>query len=105
MQFYHRTCAQIAQVTKIPHFMQICDNWRKKSWDKSGWIFRINLEIFRDKIGIYKHFLGEFPDRFLGYFSGFWYLGLAQFEEQFVFLDKYNIIHRDLDYFLQSRTF
>ena len=38
-------------------------------------------------------------------FLGFWYLGLAQFEEQFVFLDKYNIIHQDLDYFLQSRTF
>ena len=28
-------------------------------------------------------------------------VGLVQFEEQFVFLDKYNIIHQDLDYFLQ----
>ena len=32
-------------------------------------------------------------------------VGLVQFEEQFVFLDKYNIIHQDLDYFLQYRTF
>ena len=32
-------------------------------------------------------------------------VGLAQFEEQFVFLDKYSIIHQDLDYFLQYRTF
>ena len=32
-------------------------------------------------------------------------VGLVQFEEQFVFLDKYNIIHQDLDYFLQYRNF
>ena len=32
-------------------------------------------------------------------------VGLVQFEEQFVFLDKYNIIYQDLDYFLQYRTF
>ena len=32
-------------------------------------------------------------------------VGLVQFEEQFVFLDKYDIIHQDLDYFLQYRTF
>ena len=30
----------------------------------------INFEIFRDKIGVYKHFLGEFPDRFFWPFFG-----------------------------------
>ena len=42
----------------------------KKHWEKSSF-FRINFDIFRNKIGIYRHFFWEFPDRFFGHFSGF----------------------------------
>ena len=42
----------------------------KKHWEKSSF-FRINFDIFRNKIGMYRHFFWEFPDRFFGHFSGF----------------------------------
>ena len=58
MQFDQRTCGQIAEVTRIPHFMQIMWLFRKKL-GKIG-IFGINVEIFRNKIGIYGQFLDNF---------------------------------------------
>ena len=58
MQCDQRTCDQIAEVTRIPHFMQIMRLFRKKL-GKIG-IFGINVEIFRDKIGIYGQFLDNF---------------------------------------------
>ena len=53
MQFDQRT-----EVTRIPHFMQIMWLSRKKL-GKIG-IFGINVEIFRNKIGIYGQFLDNF---------------------------------------------
>ena len=58
MQFDQKTCGQIAEVTRIPYFMQIVWLFRKKL-EKIG-IFGINFEIFTDKIGIYGQFLDNF---------------------------------------------
>ena len=50
MQFDRRTCGQIAQVTRISHFMQIMWLLTKKI---KRLILRISFEIYTDKIGIY----------------------------------------------------
>ena len=50
MQFDRRTCGQIAQVTRISHFMQIMWLLTKKI---KRLILRISFEIYTDKIRIY----------------------------------------------------
>ena len=49
---------------------KLCDYF-EKTLEKIG-IFRINFEIFRDKIGIYRHFLENFWIDFLAIFLDFY---------------------------------